>query len=153
MRARYNRGCQLCRFGDPGENQNPLGEASSASARIARSGTGRGAVTGLDRRGGPAIVMIRVRSRGRGRIGGGIAVGRGRARGSIGVLGFNPETGGIVVGRRGQRRVPPRRPLIEIDNAESGSRVEVRMEEVIEEVIEEEVIEPASPEYEDHPGP
>ena len=83
-------------------------------------------------------------------IGGGIAVGRGRARGSIGVLGFNPETGGIVVGRRGQRRVPPRRPLIEIDNAESGSRVEVQM---VEEVIEEEVIEPASPEYEDHPGP
>ena len=62
------------------------------------------------------------------------------------VLGFNPETGGFVIGRRGT----PRRPLIEIDNAESGSRVEVRME--IEEVIEEEEIEPASPEYEDHPG-
>ena len=77
MRARYNRGCPLCRFGDPGENQNPLGELSSASARIARSGTGRGAVPGLDRRGGPAIVMVRVRSRGIVMIGGGIAVGRG----------------------------------------------------------------------------
>ena len=71
-------------------------------------------------RGGPDIVMVRGRSRGRGRIGGGIAVGRGRARGSIGVLGFNPETGGIVVGRRGRGRGTPRRPLIEIDNAESG---------------------------------
>ena len=144
MRARYNRGCPLCRFGDPGENQNPLGELSSASARIARSGTGRGAVTGLDRRGGPAIVMVRVRSRGRVMIGGGIAVGRGRARGSIGGLTFNPETDGIVVGRREQGRVPLRRPLIEIDNAESGDRVEVQMEEVTE---------PTSPEYEyeEHP--
>ena len=61
------------------------------------------------------------------------------------VLGFNPETGGFVIGRRGT----PRRPLIEIDNAESGDRVEVHMEI---EVIEEEIIEPASPEYEDHPG-
>ena len=57
------------------------------------------------------------------------------------VLGFNPETGGFVIGRRGT----PRRPLIEIENAESIVRVEVEIEE-------EEIIEPASPEYEDHPG-
>ena len=98
-----------------------------------------------------AIVMIRVRSRGRGRVGGGIAVGRGRARGSIGGLTFNPETDGIVVGRREQGRVPLRRPLIEIDNAESGDRVEVQMEIEVE-IEEEEIIEPASPEYEVHPG-
>ena len=155
MRARYNRGCPLCRFGDPGEGNNPLlAPAGTTTTRnvVARSGTGRGIVTGIHRRGPPAILPVRGRvQRGRGRRGSGRGISTWtRGRGSPGmaeVLGFNPETGGFVIGRRGT----PRRPLIEIDNAESGDRVEVHMEIEVE-IEEEEIIEPASPEYEDHPG-
>lgn len=53
MRSRYNSGCPLCQFGHPSEGLNPLGDASSASASnsstVARSGTGRGIVTGVSR--------------------------------------------------------------------------------------------------------
>lgn len=63
LRSRYNSGCPCCRFGDPGEGNNPLVGRSN----IARYGTGRGVVTGVGRGGVPAILMGRGRSRGRGR--------------------------------------------------------------------------------------
>ena len=68
MRARYNRGCPLCRFGDPGENVNPLEQRSGSSrSRIARCGTGRGVVTGIRRGETPAILTVRDTYRGLGR--------------------------------------------------------------------------------------
>ena len=102
MRARYNRGCPLRRFGDPGENVNPLGEASSASSRsrVARSGIGRGVITGIRRgRRTPAIVMV---------------VRRGRGR------------GGVVTCTRGQGRGIS--PAVVVENVVTGVEVQVDME-------------------------
>ena len=89
MRSRYNSGCPLCRYGDPGESNNPL--------PIARSGVGRGRGSrgrGRAGRGGSGIVTWR---RGRGRPGGSVDV-------DTRVMGINPGTGGIIIGRRGRGR-------------------------------------------------